>query len=129
MQHKTAPTPFRVGSLFERSIMPRDFYKQSEQTKFLKAKEVTPAAFDAFVNFDNAAMTDGALPKKIKELIAVAVAHTTQCPACIDIHTRGAKHAGATKQEVMEAVWVAAALRAGAAVAHASLSLSAYEES
>jgi len=109
--------------------MPREFYRQAEQTRFMKAKEITPAAFEAFVNFDRAAMADGALPKKTKELIAVAVAHTTQCPACIDIHTRAAKAAGASKQELMEAVWVAAALRAGAAVTHSSLSLSSFEDS
>lgn len=108
--------------------MPRNFYKQVEQTKFVKAKELTPAAFEAFVNFDKAAMAEGALPRKTKELIAVAVAHTTQCPACLDIHTRGAKKAGATEQELLEAVWVAAALRAGAAVVHSSLSLSSFEE-
>jgi AhpD family alkylhydroperoxidase len=109
--------------------MPRDFYKHTEQTKFLKAKQIIPAAFEAFVNFDKAAMAEGALSRKIKELIAVAVAHTTQCPACIDIHTRGAKSAGATEQEVLEAVWVTAALRAGAAVVHSSLSLSSFEDS
>ncbi|MBZ5552154.1 MAG: carboxymuconolactone decarboxylase family protein [Acidobacteriia bacterium] len=109
--------------------MPREFYKQTEQTKFVKAKEITPVAFEAFVNFDKAAMAEGALSRKTKELIAVAVAHTTQCPACIDIHARGAKSAGATEQEVMEAVWVAAALRAGAAVVHSSLSLTSYEDS
>ncbi|MGB7623194.1 MAG: carboxymuconolactone decarboxylase family protein [Terriglobia bacterium] len=106
--------------------MPREFYKQTEQTKFLKAKEITPAVFEAFVTFDKAAMGEGALPRKTKELIAVAVAHTTQCPSCIDIHTRGAKAAGATEQEVMEAIWVAASLRAGAAVTHSSLSLSSF---
>lgn len=109
--------------------MSKDFYKQTEQTKFLKAREITPEAFEAFINFDKAAMAEGALSRKTKELIAVAVAHTTQCPACIDIHTRGAQKSGATEQEVMEAVWVAAALRAGAAVVHSSLSLSSYEES
>ena len=108
--------------------MPREFYKNTEQTKFLKAREITPSTYEAFVNFDKAAMGDGALPRKLKELIAIAVAHTTQCPACIDIHTRGAKRAGATEQEVMEAIWVAAALRAGAAVTHASLGLASYEE-
>ncbi|HYK89018.1 MAG TPA: carboxymuconolactone decarboxylase family protein [Acidobacteriota bacterium] len=109
--------------------MAHDFYRKVQQTEFLAAKKITPAVFEAYVNFDKAAMADGALPRKTKELIAVAVAHTTQCPACIDIHTKGAKKAGASEQEVMEAAWVAAALRAGAAVTHSGLSLSSYEES
>ena len=66
---------------------------------------------------------DGALPAKTKELIAVAVAHVTQCPYCIRGHTRSALRKGATQQELMEAIWVAAEMRAGAAFAHSALAL------
>jgi AhpD family alkylhydroperoxidase len=66
---------------------------------------------------------DGALPAKTKQLIAVAVAHVTQCPYCIRGHTELAVKHGATEQEVMEAIWVAAEMRAGGAYAHANLAL------
>jgi AhpD family alkylhydroperoxidase len=90
-------------------------------TKKLKALgEGAPAAMDAFWAFDKAAMTDGVVPKKYKELIALAVALTTQCPYCLEIHRGNAVKAGATPQEISETALVAAALRAGAAITHAA---------
>jgi AhpD family alkylhydroperoxidase len=77
-------------------------------------------AMDAFWAFDKAALEDGAVPKKYKELIALAVALTTQCPYCLEIHRGNAVAAGATPEEIAETALVAAALRAGAAVTHAS---------
>jgi len=77
-----------------------------------------PAAMQAFWAFDKAAMADGAIPAKYKELMALAVALTTQCPYCIDIHAGKARQAGATDPEIAEAVTIAAALRAGAAITH-----------
>ncbi|HZB39255.1 MAG TPA: carboxymuconolactone decarboxylase family protein, partial [Beijerinckiaceae bacterium] len=68
---------------------------------------------------------DGALPGKTKQLIAVAVAHVTQCPYCIQGHTRAAQRAGVSAEELMEAVRVAAEMRAGAAYAHAAIMLAA----
>jgi AhpD family alkylhydroperoxidase len=79
-----------------------------------------PAAWKAFVAFDQAALADGAIPKKYKELIALGVALTTQCPYCIEIHKGNAISAGATEEEMVEAALVAAALRAGGAVTHAT---------
>jgi len=75
-------------------------------------------AWDAFVAFDRAALADGAIPKKYKELMALAVALTTQCPYCIEIHKGAAIKAGVTEEELAEVTFVAAALRAGAAVTH-----------
>jgi AhpD family alkylhydroperoxidase len=72
---------------------------------------------------------DGALPGKIKDLIAIAVAHVTQCPYCIRAHTKSARAKGASEQEIMEAIWVAAEMRAGAAVAHSALSIDAMSKS
>ena len=66
---------------------------------------------------------DGALDARAKQLIAVAVAHTTQCPYCITGHTKLALQAGATPEEVMEAIWVAAEMRAGGAYAHSALAI------
>ena len=77
-----------------------------------------PEAMKAFVAFDKAAMAAGAIPVKYKELMALAVAFTTQCPYCIEIHAGKARQAGVTDAEIAEAVLVAAALRAGAAVTH-----------
>ena len=77
-----------------------------------------PEAMKAFWAFDKAAMADGAIPVKYKELMALAVAFTTQCPYCIEIHAGKARKAGATDPEIAEVVAVAAALRAGAAMTH-----------
>ena len=77
-----------------------------------------PDAMQAFWAFDKAAMADGAIPVKYKELMALAVAFTTQCPYCIEIHAGKARKAGASEQEIAEVVTVAAALRAGAAITH-----------
>jgi AhpD family alkylhydroperoxidase len=63
-------------------------------------------------------MAEGAIPRKYKELMALAVAFTTQCPYCIEIHAKKARDTGASEQEIAEAVVVAAALRAGAAITH-----------
>jgi AhpD family alkylhydroperoxidase len=72
----------------------------------------------AFVAFDKAALAAGAIPVKYKELMAIAVALTTQCPYCIEIHSNKAREVGASDQEIAEVVMIAAALRAGAAVTH-----------
>ena len=86
--------------------------------------ELAPEVMKAFWTFDKAAVAAGAIPVKYKELIAVAVALTTQCPYCIDIHNANARKAGATDAEIVEAAMVAAALRAGGAVTHATHALS-----
>ncbi len=83
------------------------------------------AAFDAF---GKAVFADGALPARIKQIIAVAVAHVTQCPYCINGHTKAALRAGATPEELMEAIWVAAEMRAGGAYAHSTLMLTTLAE-
>ncbi len=84
----------------------------------LRRSELAPEQLSAFQAFSQAVFRDGAIDGKTKQLIAVAVAHVTQCPDCIQGHTKAASTAGATPQEIMEAVWVAAEMRAGAAVAH-----------
>jgi AhpD family alkylhydroperoxidase len=99
-------------------------YKKENLAKLKKINNPTPEVMKAFWAFDKAAVADGAIPVKYKELIAVAVALTTQCPYCIDIHTGNARKAGATDVELTEAAMVAAALRAGAAVTHATHGLS-----
>ena len=85
--------------------------------------ELTPEADEAFKAFSKAVFADGALSKKTKQLIAVAVAHVTQCPYCIHGHTRAALKEEASDKEIMEAIWVATEMRAGGAFAHSSLAL------
>jgi AhpD family alkylhydroperoxidase len=77
-----------------------------------------PEKMKAFWAFDKAAMAAGAIPSKYKELMAIAVAFTTQCPYCVEIHSGRAREAGASENEIAEAVVVAAALRAGGAITH-----------
>jgi AhpD family alkylhydroperoxidase len=92
-------------------------------------KTLAPAEFDVWNKLDGSVRKDGGeIPLKYRELIAIAVAHTTQCPYCIDIHTRGAKNAGASKTEVVEAILLAAALRSSAAVAHGSIALRTFDD-
>lgn len=89
---------------------------------------LAPETNDAFVAFSKSVFKSGALDAKTKQLIAVAAAHVTQCPYCIRGHTKQALGAGATREEIMEAIWVAAEMRAGAAVAHSILALDVITE-
>jgi AhpD family alkylhydroperoxidase len=93
-------------------------YDMNNVKKLKKFGELAPAAWEGFLAFDKAAMADGAIPARTKELMAVAVALTTQCPYCIEIHTKKAKAAGCTEAELAETAMVAAALRAGGAITH-----------
>ena len=79
---------------------------------------LAPEVEDAFLAFSKATFAEGALDARTKQLIAVAVAHVTQCPWCIEGHVKAARRAGASDEQVMEAIWVAAEMRAGATWAH-----------
>ncbi|MCL4288237.1 MAG: carboxymuconolactone decarboxylase family protein [Thermoleophilia bacterium] len=87
--------------------------------------ELAPEAHEAFQEFSRQVLSAGALDERTKQLIAVAVAHVTQCPYCIRGHTKAALRKGATERQLMEAIWVAAEMRAGGAYAHAALALDA----
>jgi AhpD family alkylhydroperoxidase len=86
-------------------------------------RKLAPKPAEAFKAFSQSVFADGALSAKTKQLIAVATAHVTQCPYCIRSHTKAAMQHGATPDEIMEAIWVAAEMRAGAAYGHSSLAL------
>lgn len=105
-------------------------YHDSDDLKTLgEFKKLAPTEFSAFVEFDKIVGNEnGAIPKKYRELIAIAVACTTQCPYCLDVHTRNAARAGATREEVTEAAMLAAALRAGAAVTHGALAVKLFDK-
>ena len=92
-----------------------------------RLRALAPAQQAAFDAFGKAVFAEGALPAKFKQIIAVAVAHVTQCPDRIRGHTKAVLRAGATDEELMEAIWVAAEMRAGGAYAHAALMLDAAE--
>ncbi len=102
---------------------PTGLYEMSNVNKLKLLTTHAPEAMQAFVAFDKAALADGAIPSKYKELIALGVAFTTQCPYCIDIHANKAREWGASDQEIAECVLVAAALRAGGAVTHGTHAL------
>jgi AhpD family alkylhydroperoxidase len=99
-------------------------YSKEHLAKIKKMDSLAPEVMKAFWAFDKAAIAEGAISVKYKELIAVALAVTTQCPYCIDIHSGNARKAGATDAEIVEATMVAASLRAGGAVTHATHALS-----
>ena len=99
-------------------------YDMANVKKLKALKELAPEAMAAFQAFDAAVFQDGALSSKIKELIAIAVALTTQCPYCIEIHAKKARAAGCSEAEIAEASMVAAAIRAGGAVTHATHAIS-----
>lgn len=98
-------------------------YNKENLKKLKTMDSLAPEVMKAFWAFDKLAVAEGAIPVKYKELIAIAVAVTTQCPYCIDIHANNARKAGATEAEIAEATIVAAALRAGGAITHATHAL------
>src|SRR5579885_846552 len=101
--------------------MSETMYPQPTSETARKRRALAPAQQAAFDAFGKAVFADGALPVKTKQIIAVAVAHVTQCSYCITGHTKAALRAGATPEELMEAIWVAAEMRAGGAYAHSTM--------
>lgn len=108
--------------------MTENLYPTSTGKLAHKRRELAPEALEAFQNFSKAVFAEGALSAKMKQIIAVAVAHVTQCPYCIKGHTKAALREGASEQEVMEAIWVAAEMRAGGAYAHSLLAIQELEQ-
>lgn len=90
---------------------------------------LAPTEANAFLSFDHAAKrADGHLSAKTRELISLAVALTTQCAYCLDVHTRAARKAGMTAEELAEVIAVSAAVRAGATMAHGTFALRLFSE-
>ena len=106
---------------------------KSDVSLVVKARSLVHAAWSELaltlpLQGDAKIFAEGAVSAKNKQLIAVACAHITQCPYCIDGHVKAAKKAGATEEEIAEAVFVAAGMRAGGAIAHSCISMGALEE-
>ena len=102
---------------------PETLYPSATKQLAEMRKRLAPAPIEAFRAFAQSVFADGALDAKTKQLIAVAVAHATQCPYCIRSHTKTALQKGATPEQIMEAIWVASEMAAGAAYAHSLLAL------
>jgi AhpD family alkylhydroperoxidase len=107
--------------------MAESYYHSETPKQLRKLRQLKPDLFAAFVDFDTKVFQEGALSVKTKELIAIAAAHITQCPFCIDTHTRRAKKASATDTEIAEAIFVAMALRAGGSFAHGAIAMHTLE--
>lgn len=101
-------------------ILAENYYDKSKSKNIFQLKELAPNQLKAFQQFDVAVLKSGALSKKEKEIIAVAIAHVTECPYCIETHTKKAKVAGATLEELVEAVFVTMAIKAGGVVTHST---------
>ena len=108
--------------------MPEAMYPPASKELARKRQQLAPEIQAAFEAFSARVFADGALPAKTKQLVAVAVAHVTQCPYCIRGHTKAALRHGATREELMEAIWVAAEMRAGGAYAHSVIALTAMDD-
>jgi AhpD family alkylhydroperoxidase len=98
-------------------------YPQATRELVEQRNRLAPGPAETFRAFSKSVFAEGTIPAKTKQLIAVAVAHVTQCPYCIRGHTTAALRHGATAEEVMEAIWVAAEMRAGGAYAHSAVAL------
>ncbi len=106
-----------------------DYHEHSDLAFLDEMAKLAPTEFAGFVRLDSiVGRSDGAVPLKYRELMALAVAFTTQCPYCLDVHTAAAKAAGATREEVVETALIAAAMRAGAAVTHGALALKLFDK-
>jgi AhpD family alkylhydroperoxidase len=108
--------------------MDEHLYPATSRELSQRRHQLAPGTEEAFHAFSKLVFADGALTAKTKQIVAVAVAHVTQCPYCIRGHTKAALRAGASSEELMEAIWVAAEMRAGGAYAHATIALSAMAE-
>ena len=109
--------------------MPEHYHDPSDRQFNRALREGAPREFQAFVNLDNVVgYEDGAIPRKYRELIAVAVALTTQCAYCIEAHSTSAQKAGVTKEELSEAVFIASALRSGGAFSHGRMAMKFFDQ-
>jgi AhpD family alkylhydroperoxidase len=106
-----------------------EYHQHADLSLLPELGKLDRAGFEGFVALDKTVgRTDGKIPQKYRELIAIGVALTTQCPYCLDVHTANAKKAGATREELAETVHIAAALRAGAALTHGLLALKLFDK-
>lgn len=94
------------------------YYHQHDLARFGEIDRGAPALAQKFFDYYTAVFAEGALTAREKSLIALAVAHTVQCPYCIDAYSKDALEKGSNLDEMTEAVHVAAAIRGGASLVH-----------
>jgi alkylhydroperoxidase/carboxymuconolactone decarboxylase family protein len=98
--------------------MSKPYYIEEDLKKFGEVKEFQEELGEKFFDWYNSVFKEGALTKREKALIALAVSHAVQCPYCIDAYTKGSLENGADEEQMMEAVHVASAIRGGASLVH-----------
>jgi AhpD family alkylhydroperoxidase len=109
--------------------MSEHYHDENDVKLMREMRKLAPEDFNAWLGLNNTVgRENGTIPKKYRELIALAVACSAQCPYCIEAHSKAAKMAGATREEVVEAAFVAAALRAGAAATHGAMALKFFDK-
>lgn len=108
--------------------MSRPYYQSQDLKKFKNITDWTPELGTKFFEYYNSVFQEGALSSREKSLIALAVAHTVQCPYCIDAYTQDGLQRGIERNEMMEAVHVAAAIRGGASLVHGVQMMEVYDK-
>jgi len=109
--------------------MSEHYHNENDLKLMRDMRKLAPDDFNAWLGLEKTVGRDGgAIPRKYRELIAIAVSVTTQCPYCIESHAKAAQVAGATREEVVEASFIAAALRAGAAATHGAMALKFFDK-
>jgi AhpD family alkylhydroperoxidase len=103
--------------------MSDNYYAKDGLNSIAKLMELKQDLLTSFLGFDQKVFEEGALSTKEKELIAIGAALITRCPYCIDGHVKRAKKAGATDEEIAEAVFVGITMSAGASAAHSSIAM------
>mgnify|MGYP003577069011 CR=1 FL=1 len=109
--------------------MAEHFHDENDGKLMRDMRKLAPDDFNAWLGLNNViGRENGAIPRKYRELIAIAVSATTQCPYCMEAHAKAAHAAGASREEVVEASLIAAALRAGAAGTHGTMALKFFDK-
>ena len=104
------------------------YYRRQDLERFGEVGESRGELYEAYEKWSNRVFAEGALSKKVKHLIATAVAHAVQCAYCIDAHTRSAHGTGASREEIIEAIHVAGVIRGGSSLVHGIQALDSLEE-
>jgi alkylhydroperoxidase/carboxymuconolactone decarboxylase family protein len=98
--------------------MSKNYYDAADLKKFSKITDWSPELGNKFFDYYAKVFEEGALTAREKSLIALAVAHTEQCPYCIDAYTKDGLQRGIPKEQMMEAIHVGAAIKSGATLVH-----------
>jgi len=115
-------------NLKKKDFMNTPYYQSQHLKKFKNITDWSPELGKKFFDYYNSVFEESALSAREKSLIALAVAHTIKCPYCIDAYTQDGLERGVDKEEMMEAVHVAAAIRGGASLVHGVQMMEVYEK-